>query len=602
MSNFRVSSIERDLSGFISARTNETGAMILESIKGKNEPILCETEDDVIINAGYPSASYPSVFEALAFVRKAPLYIVCPYASTSVFGGVDVKQDGVHKFNTGRVDPDNFTYTSVNTSGTLTIGTANGVETNFTGTISDTPVEEGSITIKSNGTDQNVTDADEVITGDTLSAGTIDYDTGALDITFDTAPTSGSAITCEYVYNTDLSSDVSHSFFAASPGVDELSVSIEYVSSTKFKMSLYKIESALYVPIAGYDEIEYSLTREKNGYGKSIYIMDVFEDDPYVIPVVNSDYEGSYDAFDSTYVDFNGGNRVAPESSDITTGWAYFNKKNKYPVYIIMDVLGGYYTTVNNIIQNYQNYAHALTIIPFGNDVSDAIDYRSSMSVDSDNLSIYFNWMKIEDTYNNSYAWISNIGSIGGKFAMMQDIYDSGSPAGIDEDGHGGQLSDWKYVESEEDVSDNDRRLLDEAQINPVIFDETYGVLVEGDRTAQVSNSDTSFIGTRRAYNFLIDTVSKQVLRKQVFKNNDEDHRTRARVMIDDFISSTLGAVGAFREWYVQSDSANNTDAILDQRRFIVDVYVKATPNSQFVQLRLTRVAQTTVLADVIPS
>lgn len=508
--SYRVKSSEKDLAGFISPSIQENGAMVLKSEKGRfDKPILCQSENDVFDNAGYPSADYPSVFEAISYVRKAPLYIVCPYGSGSLFGGVDVKEDTVSAFSEGRVHPDNYTFTD----------------------------------------------------------------------------------------NT-----ISHSFFAASPqSNDDLAVSIKAINSgTQFEMSLYQKDGSTYTLL---EEHEYSLQREKDNFGRSMYIQDVFNDNTWIIPKVNSNYSGS-DTYtvDETQVDFDGGSRVEAEDSDITTAWDFFKKRNKYPVKNFMDALGGSAVYVNTIITNYQPYAHGISVISIGQSVTDAVSEREGLSLDSDNVSLYHNWMKIEDPYNNSYAWISNVGSIGAKYAKMADIYDSGSPAGIDEDGHGGQLQDWVYVEADDDFSDTDLQTLDEAQINPVVFDETYGVMVYGDKTLQVSLSDTSYVGHRRAFNYLLDKVIKQVLTKQVFKNNDESHRTRAAVMTDDFIRSTLGAVGAFREWIVVCDSSNNTDLILQQRKFILDIYVKVTTNSQFTKVNLIRAAQNQVLSELSKS
>ena len=503
--SFRVTSSEKDLAGFISPSIQENGAMVLESIKGRSdEPVYCQSEDDVIAAAGYPSATYPSVFEAISYVRKAPLYIVCPYGSGSTFGGVDVTASGVTAFPSGRVHPDNYTYTD---------------------------------------------------------------------------------------------NDISHSFFAVSPQTtDDLAVSIEYTSGTQFSMSLYSTDGSTYTLLNEYD---YSLTRETDNFGMSLYIGDVFDDNPYIIHKVNSNYVGTAYTVDATQVAFDGGLRNAAATSDINTAWDLFQKRNKYPVKNFMDVIGGYASYINTIITTYQPYAHGLSTISLAQSVTDAVAERNALSLDSDNVSLYHNWFKIEDPYNNSYAWINNVGSIGGKYAKMADVYDSGSPAGIDEDGHGGQLSDWTYVKPYDDFSDAELQTLDEAQINPVIFDEIYGVMVYGDKTLQVSLSDTSYVGHRRAYNYLLDKVIKQVLTKQVFKNNDETHRTRAAIITDDFIRSTLGAVGAFREWVVVCDTTNNTDLILQQRRFLLDVYVRVTPNAQFVKVRLIRAAQNQVLAEL---
>ena len=102
-------------------------------------------------------------------------------------------------------------------------------------------------------------------------------------------------------------------------------------------------------------------------------------------------------------------------------------------------------------------------------------------------------------------------------------------------------------------------------------------------------------------YNYIIEKIINQVLKKQVFKNNDILHRTRAKAMIDDFIRSTVFASGAIREWVTICDTTNNTNEILDQRKFIVDLYIKVTPNSQYVRLFLSRVGQNQVIAELIP-
>jgi hypothetical protein len=164
----------------------------------------------------------------------------------------------------------------------------------------------------------------------------------------------------------------------------------------------------------------------------------------------------------------------------------------------------------------------------------------------------------------------------------------------------GGQISDWEVIEMEKEYSDTELKLLDDAQINPIIKDPVYGVMLYGNKTAQATLSDTSYIGARRAYNFLIENITTQVLRQQEFKNNDDDHRNKAKIITDEFIASTLGAVGALSEWYVQCDIKNNNDAIRNQRKFLLDIFTKVTTDSEFTVLRLTRLAQNAVIADFI--
>lgn len=504
--SYRLAVIERDFSGFVTGNVDETGAMVLISKKGPNTPKKCQSETDILTRFGTPSATYPSVFEAISFCKEASCWVASAYADDATWGGVDISSGTVTAFAAGR-----------------------------------------------------------------------NYDT------WDYGVTSGT---------------VSHSFFAASPYDDDLSVKVQSLTGSQFRLTLYRTESTGSVYI---DQYDYSLLREKDNFGRSLYIFDVFDDHDYILPKVNANTTvTSYSLAGTTAVAFDGGSRGStPNSTNINAVWSNFNYLNKYPAKIFMDVLGGYDTKINTTITTYQPYAHGLTIIALGNNADEAKTVRDTSAIDSDNISYYTNWARIEDVYNNSSAWISSIGSIGKKYALMADVYDALSPAGVDENNHGGQLSDWKVLEIENDYSDADLQTLDEAQINPIVLDETYGLMAYGDKTAQVSNSDTGYVGTRRLYNYIIDKITKQVLRKQEFKLNDEAHRLKARLMTQAFLDPIV-SLGLFREVYVQCDEDNNTDSVLEQRKFILDIYVKVTPNSQFVTLRLTRISQTQTIAEFL--
>jgi len=265
-----------------------------------------------------------------------------------------------------------------------------------------------------------------------------------------------------------------------------------------------------------------------------------------------------------------------------------------------MDVYGNSASTLQTIISTYQNYAYGLTMIPSGNNADAAKTYRQGLGIDYDGMSLYTNWARIKDLYNNSSAWTSQIGKIGVKAALMGNAFDALSFAGIDENNHGGQLRGFDVIEMEYDYDDVDLKTLDEAQINPIIHDPIFGPIVMGDKTLQVSNSDTSFNGTRRLYNYIISSIISQVLRKQQFKLNDPAHRFVAASLTDQIISPIL-ANSYLSEAKVVCDETNNTTKVLNSRHFVIDVAVKVTANSQFVLLRLTRLSQTQSVADFLP-
>jgi len=417
-------------------------------------------------------------------------------------------------------------------------------------------------------------------------------------------PKYGESVIWDYNYIADVKAITSFSLFTSSPFNDDFesySVKVKRVSGKRYKATLYQNLSGGAIEITTYD---FSLIREKNNFGKSLYYEDVFANNDYIKIYVNSSYTNIADPTEEVVL-LTGGDRGSdPLPSDYLEAWTNFQKLNKYKVKNIMDVYGTSISTIKNILENYQPYAFGISVVPMGNNVQSAIAYRQSLGIDYDNIALYTNWMKIEDPYNNSFAWTSGVGKIGVKYSQMVDAFDGLVPAGIDENGHGGQLSGFTVKEVEYDYSDKiggDMQMLDEAQINPIIFDPFYGVMIYGNKTLQVSNSDTSYIHTRRLSNYMIENISTQILKKQIFKLNDELHRLLAKTQTETFLAP-IEALSLVRELYVQCDDKNNNDTVLTTRQFILDVFVKFTPDSEFVTLRLTRLPQDAVLANFLVS
>ena len=721
--SYRSSFEVNNLSSYIQNTGTETGFMPISSSKGPSKPIKCRTQEDVLVNFGNPSATFPEVFEALAFVQSAPCWVGRAIGANAYWGGVDVIANNVVAFGGGRGDPSTFNFTTATQLTEYTAGSGTGLVKTFSGSATNTPAVNATLKIRVGSTYVNASETGDSISGSDIDSGstrTFVKTTGAYDFTFtgtigtvaevtgnvaqtydlstnkyvnitidntlyenlnlsagagNTAavtntevvaainavipgtkahtsgnyvklhgaiaslasgnitvedptagasalatvfssgggvlsakgtdpvgaiPKYGESVYLEYSYTTNLSSTVSHSFFSASPADDEFKVLIENVSGSKFKLTLYQT-------IAGNDvyvkEYNYSLLREVDGYGKNLYILDVFDKDSYLIAKVNSSYAGVIPVPPGTpTVALAGGDSGStPSAANYVTVWDYAKKVQEFPAKIFMNVNGLNLSYVTNILETYQYYSHQIGIVPLGNTVANAIIWRNATTIDSKYTSLYTNWRKIYDVYNDSYAWISNVGSVGRKFAAMSDVYDGLSPAGTDEGGHGGQIKDWTTIEMEYNYDDSELADLDLAQINPIIIDEVDGVKIYGDKTMAADLSDNSFIHTKRLLDIITETIVKQVLHKQEFKNNDQLHQLMAKSKVETFLEPIL-AKELIREANVICSDINNTDAVKTLRQFRLDVVLKMTPNSQKCRLVLTQVAQNTVMSQVVPA
>jgi hypothetical protein len=597
MNNFRINTAEKDLAGFVPNIVDVRGYMVVNSPRGRaDKPLLIQSEKDVLENFEKPSADYPDLFELVAYTRKAPCWAISPIGDNALYGGIDVTAYGAKSFNAGRSTYADFDFTD---------------ETNYSGevlsysglVVSDTiqkpRVEETGFTVKVDDVAKNVSISSGIVTGtDVEGSGTINVDTGVINFEFVSGVVTGSeAVTLDY---TSSNEGVSHSFYATSQYVDDLKMDIDHQSGTTFKATLYRKKEGIWETITDYT---YSLQKEKLN-GRSIYINDIFDGNTYVIPVINSDFSLTGDPFasfvDTTDVLYSGGARGdTVQDSDYVTAWEFAKKTSRYRVTNMVDLKGTQTTilNMNTLITTYQKQAHGIAMIPLGEtDSASLILYRTNLNLDSNKVSLYCNHQKIRDPYNDGVAWISGLGSVGGKYVDMAPTYNAESPAGINEDDiYGGQVSDWAVIETEFDFTEQtggDLDLLNQNQINPIILDGAYGLTISGDKTLEVDPTDTNYVGTRRLYNLIIDSIERFVLKKQVFRLNNEDHRLLAKSLGDNYLSPILSA-GYLREFLVVCDESNNTDDALDRREFVYDAYVKVTPNSQVIKFNFIRVGQT---------
>ena len=418
-------------------------------------------------------------------------------------------------------------------------------------------------------------------------------------------PRLNETLTIEYGVSQDLSTDVHFSIFGESQFDNEtlsLAVSIRHLESKRYALTLY--QNLVNGRSTLINDVVFSFDREKNSDGRSLYYTDVFtENNPYIRIVLNENYIGNSNVDGTQVVDFTGGTRgTKPDATKIFEAWQFFRKKNLYPVKLFMDVRGDSATTIADLIVNYQNKAFGLTCTPIGSDVDTAIDYRNTLGLDTDGMAIYTNWLRVLNPYDQSEIWISPVSKVGIKAIQMSVKYDALPFAGVDESGLGGKLSGFQILEVENDYDEFlDLKRLDESQINPIIKDQSIGVVIWGNRTMSKINTDTSFIHTRRSYNYIMDKIEKEVLKQQIFKLNDEAHRLRATLLTNDIITPILNE-GLLNDAYVQCDEGNNNSEVLNRREFILDVYVMATTNSEFVLLRVTRLAQGQVISQLINS
>ena len=117
---------------------------------------------------------------------------------------------------------------------TEVIGTGDTVEVTFTGTLSYVPIRPNTLSA-TDGTSTATDDGNGNLTGTGIGAGTIDYATGAISITFDAAP-AAVAISVDYRFDMEGSESV--------PEVDFLMTSSPVIARARKLRARYSLESS----------------------------------------------------------------------------------------------------------------------------------------------------------------------------------------------------------------------------------------------------------------------------------------------------------------------------------------------------------------------
>src|SRR5208282_5628771 len=372
------------------------------------------------------------------------------------------------------------------------------------------------------------------------------------------------------------------------PCVDYLAVTVSVNLQTQvFTMNLYQSPDGG-VTYNFVNTYVFSMTLgTKDGFGKSMYVTDIFSGNDYiqVLPNLSANVNPTSSFVQSIQINFSGGirNTSALTITQFSLGWAYFQQARKYAADIFMDTTAdpGMPSVFENLSDAYQQYSSYILPFPMGTSASSAPLLKTSYSINDPNFAWYWNRLKVIDIYHNSSFWTSGIGLVGFKYAQMVDVFNGLPPAYIDENKHGGQLSQGLVLDIEYDPSETDLKNLDAAGINPITFDNTNGAMIQGDKSGQTPTliSDYSYIPHVRLFNYIIQNILSQVFTFQAFKLNDTSHRNLVRTKTQA-ITNPILSVNLLSGAKVVCDTTNNTSAVLAARQFILSVAVQVTPFS----------------------
>ena len=584
------------------------GATVVRSTRGPIEPVyLGQGETVRLLNIfGAPTADNPELLEAIEYNKSYPMWISSP-SNRGKSSAIAFGPDGSVALNAGVASGSTQNLATFTLFSKLTFAT----EDSFAGVLGSTDlmiIDSGTEDIETfklliDGEEETITvsglEGVYTITGDNLTSGTFTLDTGVITLAFTEGYVDADAVV-EIEYTVDLSDMYGVIALKGPADSDYLRATITGVTvsdADAFEMAVQiKNTKGTYVDMVD-SPITFSLTEgHEDGYGQNIFIENVFDGSDFFVPFVTGGATFSTFTDDESVVAFSGGSRGGEVGdTEYTAGYEYFKQIRKYPIDVFFDATQNTSipTLFSDLRTNYHKYSRFLLPVP-QMDVASALEW--TMPVSDRGISFYYGYFYLRNLYHSSGKVVGiPMGEIAKKHADIMLLAFGGlAPAWFDENGMGGQLTGGRIIEAIYDPDESQLRQLDEARINPVIYDPSVGPMIVSRRTSlSGSLSDWSFVDYSGAMDYILKNVSSQVLPYQIVKMNDASHRNIVRSKTNSILQPmTVAPVNVVREYAVKCDSQNNNDDVLAREEFRLDVAVKFTPKSRTIILTFINTPQ----------
>ena len=197
------------------------------------------------------------------------------------------------------------------------------------------------------------------------------------------------------------------------------------------------------------------------------------------------------------------------------------------------------------------------------------------------------------DKYNDVYRWIPLNGDIAGLCVRTDRARDPWfSPAGTAR----GQIKNVVKLAYNPNRAQRDQ--LYKNNINPVISEPAQGTILYGDKTLLAKPSAFDRINVRRLFIVLEKSISIAA-KSLLFEFNDEFTRAQFRNLVEPFLRDVQGRRGIY-DFRVVCDDTNNTPEVIDNNRFVGDIYIKPARAINYIQLNFVAVRSGVEFSEIV--
>ena len=469
-----------------------------------------------------------------------------------------------------------------------------------------------------NGTDNG----SGVISGTGITAGTINYATGAVSVTLAVTPGNTKKVFITYSYTAAVTSAsgglsktaILGNLFSAdteaailvraeNPGVwgNKLKLQITDINETDetFTINIYKVIDGIDVLAESYP----GLSRDPSaidGYNKTIYHVNVLSKSSLVRSYDNTSVTGLPSEIETPVLLTGAADGAAPTESDVSAGWDLYENPDDIQIDLLLN--GGYVTsstfgvqTKMKAIAETRRDCRAILDAPYSelamSPTTDLTDWRNTVQ----NFNSYFTsldapWITIIDNINGGIRLdIPTSGFTAQVMARKDNIREPwNAAAGTQLTGNIGVISSsyFSIVGLAVNYSPTQQGLLYKANINPYRNKPGFGIVRWGQKTQQTKASALDRENVV-VLSIIIENSAKTYLDNIVFELNTRTVRSDISETLQLFMGN-IQARGGLYAFQVICDETNNTPTVIDNNELIVDIIYQPVKTAEFIRLRGT--------------
>jgi hypothetical protein len=239
-----------------------------------------------------------------------------------------------------------------------------------------------------------------------------------------------------------------------------------------------------------------------------------------------------------------------------------------------------HYSVVQQLVSMVQNRGDAMAVI-------DIVGYNSNIlpvTTNAANFSntsyaaAYWPWLKTIDPDSGNQVWAPASTMIPGVYAFNDSVsFPWFAPAGINR----GVITN--ALQTERVLTQGNRDLLYQNNINAIATFPNTGVVVFGQKTLQKKASALDRVNVRRLLIELKGYIS-QIADTFVFEQNNAVTRNNFLAVINPYLASVQQQQG-LTSFKVVMDESNNPPSVVDQNQLIGQIYLQPTRTAEFIIL-----------------